>query len=186
MPAKNSSKIESSRHRALIDSYLDQKLSPAQIIAAVTQIDSSFSITEPTLYKYKKDREKQNTMQDVITCGGTINPVTAVKNDGIVLDLIINQGMESLKNGEATITIPMVLKAMDMKKDLLGVTYKGQTIWALFDYQKQFDDLIQVLGKRLPQTMLDLIIEDLRELGWTDTMSSDITTESLLGNYSED
>lgn len=186
MPAKNSSKIESSRHRALIDSYLDQKLSPAQIIAAVTQLDPTFSITEPTLYKYKKDREKQNTMRDVITCGGSINPDTAVKNDGMVLDLIINQGMENLKTGEATITIPMVLKAMEMKKDLLGVKYHGQTVWALVDYQQQFNDLIQVLGRRVPQAMLDMIIEDLRELGWTDTMSSDISTDSLLGNYAGD
>ena len=68
-----------------------------------------------------------------------------IKNDGEVLDLLILKFANQLKMGEVTVTPAVALKAIDMKKNMLGAKYRGQTIWSLMESQLQIDKLIVIL-----------------------------------------
>lgn len=167
--SRGRNKISESPHSELIWDYLKGGLSPRQVLDIMQGIDPEFSVSEPTLYEYKRMREREERETDRYTLGGQMDPMEAIKNDGLLLDVIINKGLNLLQMDRVQITLPMVLKAMEMKKSLLGVEYRGQTVWGLLDSQKQFDQLVSVLSKRCPTTVFNQIVEDLKEMGWATT-----------------
>jgi len=136
-------------------------------------VNPSFKISIPTVYEFQtlmqKEMQTEAEQEELYTLGNTIDPKTAIKHDGILLDSIIALGLEDLKSRKMKLTLPVVLKAIEMKKEMIGVEYRGQTIWGLLDYQKQFDQLVDVLAKRCPTSVFEAIIEDLKELGWAST-----------------
>ncbi len=176
---RSQNKVADSPHSELVWEYLKGGLSPRQIIDIMAGIDPEFSVSEPTLYEYKRIREREEQEAERYTLGGAVDPIEAIKNDGLLLDVIINKGLELLKANRVKITLPMILKAMDMKKALLGVEYRGQTVWGLLDSQKQFDQLVTVLSRRCPTTIFDQIVEDLREMGWATTDMPHGTIETV-------
>jgi hypothetical protein len=153
----------------LIWEYLKSGLTPKQVIDVMQGVDPKFRLTEPTLYEFKKLMEKEEQVKEDYSLGGTIDPVSAIKNDGLLLDVVINKGLTMLQKNQLPLSLPMVLKAMDMKKGLLGVEYRGQTVWGLLDYQKQFDQLVNVLSKRCPTAIFNQILDDLKAMGWATT-----------------
>ena len=88
-----------------------------------------------------------------------------IKNDGEVLDLIIQKFSAQLKTGEVDITPAVALKAIDMKKSMLGTKYKGQTVWSLMESQLQFDTLIEIMGKFITNDQFEAIMQELESKG---------------------
>ncbi len=173
MGVKGTNKIYSSQYKQMIWEYLEGGCSPKQIIEIMRGVNPSFKISIPTVYEFQtimqKEANEEAEQAELYTLGNTIDPKTAIKHDGILLDSIIALGLEDLKSRKMKLTLPVVLKAIEMKKEMIGVEYRGQTIWGLLDYQKQFDQLVEVLSKRCPASVFDAIIEDLKELGWAST-----------------
>lgn len=173
MGVKGTNKIYSSQYKQMIWEYLEGGCSPKQIIEIMRGVNPSFKISIPTVYEFQtimqKEANEEAEQAELYTLGNTIDPKTAIKHDGILLDSIIALGLEDLKSRKMKLTLPVVLKAIEMKKEMIGVEYRGQTIWGLLDYQKQFDQLVEVLSKRCPTSVFDTIIEDLKELGWAST-----------------
>lgn len=173
MGVKGTNKIYSSQYKQMIWEYLEGGCSPKQIIEIMRGVNPSFKISIPTVYEFQalmeKEQEAEAEQEELYTLGNTIDPKTAIKHDGILLDSIIALGLEDLRSRKMKLTLPVVLKAIEMKKEMIGAEYRGQTIWGLLDYQKQFDQLVEVLAKRCPASVFDTIIEDLKELGWAST-----------------
>lgn len=173
MGIKGQNKLYTSRYSDMAWEYLENGCSPQQVLEILRGVDPTFKISLPTIYDFQAIMEKEHRGDEetdaLITLGGTLDPKTAIKYDGVLLDGIIALGLEDLKARKLKLTLPVILKAMEMKKDLLGASYRGQTIWGLMDYQQQFDQLVEVLAKRCPATVFEEIIEDLKELGWAAT-----------------
>ncbi len=173
MGVKGTNKIYSSQYKQMIWEYLEGGCSPKQVLDIMRGVNPSFKISIPTVYEFQtlmqKEMQTEADQEELYTLGNTIDPKTAIKHDGILLDSIIALGLEDLKSRKMKLTLPVVLKAIEMKKEMIGVEYRGQTIWGLLDYQKQFDQLVDVLAKRCPTSVFEAIIEDLKELGWAST-----------------
>lgn len=173
MGVKGQNKIYDSRYRQMVWEYLEGGCTPKQIVEILRGVDPTFKVSVPTIYEFgtmmKAEQDADTGMSDLLTLGNTIDPKTAIKYDGVLLDSIISFGLEDLRLRKLKLTLPVVLKAMEMKKEMLGAEYRGQTIWGLMDYQKQFDQLVEVLAKRCPATIFEKIIEDLQDLGWAST-----------------
>jgi hypothetical protein len=173
MGVKGTNKIYSSQYKQMIWEYLEGGCSPKQVLDIMRGVNPSFKISIPTVYEFQtlmqKEMQTEAEQEELYTLGNTIDPKTAIKHDGILLDSIIALGLEDLKSRKMKLTLPVVLKAIEMKKEMIGVEYRGQTIWGLLDYQKQFDQLVDVLAKRCPTSVFEAIIEDLKELGWAST-----------------
>ena len=179
MGTKGANKIYGSPYHEMVENYLDSGMTPEQITNVLASIAPTFAVSIPTIYAFKKRLEEDREKEELATVGGTVDPEQAIKYDGMLLDLIINQGMDALKLGELRLTVPMVLKAMEMKKELLGVEYRGQTVWGLLDSQKQFDELVEIIHRRCPADVFEQIIEDLKELGWATTAARSAPTDSM-------
>lgn len=88
-----------------------------------------------------------------------------IKNDGEVLDLIILKFANQLKAGEAEITPAVALKAIDMKKNMMGAKYRGQTIWSLMESQLQIDKLLEVMNRHVTHEQFEAIVAEMENDG---------------------
>lgn len=165
--------IYTSPYKDLAWSWLASGLSPAQVQRALGE--KGFSVSLPVVYNFKEimvdEAERGVTSGLPVDTGAGIDAIKAVpenmriKNDGEVLDLIIQKFSEQLKTGEADITPAVALKAIDMKKSMLGAKYKGQTVWSLMESQLQFDALIEIMGKYITNDQFEAIMNELERKG---------------------
>ena len=92
-----------------------------------------------------------------------------IKNDGEVLDMLILQFSNQLRNGEVNVTPAVALKAMDMKKSMLGPKYRGQTIWGLMESQMQIDKLLEIMNRHITHDQFEAIIAEMESEGVVST-----------------
>lgn len=92
-----------------------------------------------------------------------------IKNDGEVLDLLILQFSNQLKSGEVSVTPAVALKAIDMKKSMLGPKYRGQTIWSLMESQLQIDKLLEVMNRHVTHDQFEAIVAEMENEGVVST-----------------
>ena len=165
--------IYNSPYKELAWSWLAAGLSPAQVQRSLA--DKGFNISLPVVYNFKEimTDEAERGMVSGMPIDGPVG-VDAVrvipenmriKNDGEVLDLIIQKFSAQLKTGEVDITPAVALKAIDMKKSMLGTKYKGQTVWSLMESQLQFDTLIEIMGKFITNDQFEAIMQELESKG---------------------
>lgn len=165
--------IYNSPYKELAWSWLAAGLSPAQVQRSLAE--KGFNISLPVVYNFKEimTDEAERGMVSGMPIDGPVG-VDAVrvipenmriKNDGEVLDLIIQKFSAQLKTGEVDITPAVALKAIDMKKSMLGAKYKGQTVWSLMESQLQFDTLIEIMGKFITNDQFEAIMHELESKG---------------------
>lgn len=165
--------IYNSPYKELVWSWLAAGLSPAQVQRSLAE--KGFNISLPVVYNFKEimTDEAERGMVSGMPIDGPVG-VDAVrvipenmriKNDGEVLDLIIQKFSAQLKTGEVDITPAVALKAIDMKKSMLGTKYKGQTVWSLMESQLQFDTLIEIMGKFITNDQFEAIMQELESKG---------------------
>lgn len=165
--------IYNSPYKELAWSWLAAGLSPAQVQRSLAE--KGFNISLPVVYNFKEimTDEAERGMVSGMPIDGPVG-VDAVrvipenmriKNDGEVLDLIIQKFSAQLKTGEVDITPAVALKAIDMKKSMLGTKYKGQTVWSLMESQLQFDTLIEIMGKFITNDQFEAIMQELESKG---------------------
>lgn len=165
--------IYNSPYKELAWSWLAAGLSPAQVQRSLAE--KGFNISLPVIYNFKEimTDEAERGMVSGMPIDGPVG-VDAVrvipenmriKNDGEVLDLIIQKFSAQLKTGEVDITPAVALKAIDMKKSMLGAKYKGQTVWSLMESQLQFDTLIEIMGKFITNDQFEAIMQELESKG---------------------
>lgn len=165
--------IYNSPYKELAWSWLAAGLSPAQVQRSLAE--KGFNISLPVVYNFKEimTDEAERGMVSGMPIDGPVG-VDAVrvipenmriKNDGEVLDLIIQKFSAQLKTGEVDITPAVALKAIDMKKSMLGAKYKGQTVWSLMESQLQFDTLIEIMGKFITNDQFEAIMQELESKG---------------------
>ena len=92
-----------------------------------------------------------------------------IKNDGEVLDLLILKFANQLKMGEVNVTPAVALKAIDMKKNMLGAKYRGQTIWSLMESQLQIDKLLEVMNRHVTHEQFEAIVAEMENEGVVST-----------------
>lgn len=88
-----------------------------------------------------------------------------IRNDGEVLDLIIQRFASQLRAGQVAISPAVALKAIDMKKNMMGVKYKGQTVWSLMESQMQFDQLTKIINEVVTHEQFETIMAKLEHIG---------------------
>lgn len=162
-----------SPYKDLAWSWLASGLSPAQVQRALAE--KGMSVSLPVVYNFKEimvdEAERGITSGLPIDGSGNTSVVDAVpenlriRNDGEVLDLIIQKFSEQLKTGAADITPAVALKAIDMKKNMLGTKYKGQTIWGLMESQLQFDTLIDIMSRYITNDQFEAIMAEMEQKG---------------------
>lgn len=92
-----------------------------------------------------------------------------IKNDGEVLDLLILKFASQLKAGEVEVTPAVALKAIDMKKNMMGAKYRGQTIWSLMESQLQIDKLLEVMNRHVTHEQFEAIVAEMESEGVVST-----------------
>jgi len=165
--------IYNSPYKELAWSWLAAGLSPAQVQRSLAE--KGFNISLPVVYNFKEimvDEAERGMISGMPIDGPVgVDAVQAIpesmriKNDGEVLDLIIQKFSAQLKTGEVDITPAVALKAIDMKKSMLGAKYKGQTVWSLMESQLQFDTLIEIMGKYITNDQFEAIMHELEHKG---------------------
>lgn len=165
--------IYNSPYKELAWSWLAAGLSPAQVQRSLAE--KGFNISLPVVYNFKEimvDEAERGMVSGMPIDGPVgVDAVQAIpesmriKNDGEVLDLIIQKFSAQLKTGEVDITPAVALKAIDMKKSMLGTKYKGQTVWSLMESQLQFDTLIEIMGKFITNDQFEAIMHELESKG---------------------
>lgn len=179
-------KIYNSPMRELAWMWLSSGQSPSSVQKALAEHDLDVSL--PVVYNFREimaDEEERG-----MASGGMIidpsmgknvtNAIDAIpdhlriRNDGEVLDLVIQRFASQLKEGNVTITPAVALKAIDMKKNMLGTQYKGQTVWSLMESQMQFDKLSEVINKYVTHEQFEQIMAEMDRIGA-------VTTERPVG-----
>lgn len=165
--------IYNSPYKDLAWSWIAAGITPAQIQRSLEE--KGFSVSLPVVYNFKEimmDEAERGLFLDLpSSTGKNTDAIDAVpenlriKNDGEVLDLIIQKFSEQLKMGAAEITPAVALKAIDMKKNMLGPKYKGQTVWSLMESQMQFDTLIDIMSKYITNDQFEAIMQEMENKG---------------------
>lgn len=158
-------------------------LQDGQTPTAVQQelLNHGMKVSLPVVYNFQKlmteieENRRNSTTAGLPLDGATIEEsVTSVydvpeefriKNDSELLDLIIMRFMNQVKDGRATITVAAALKAIEMKKSMLGAKYKGQTVWSLMESQMQIDKLLEVMNKHITHDQFEAIVSELEGIG---------------------
>ena len=171
-------KIYNSPMKELAWLWLSSGQSPSQVQRALAEHDLDVSL--PVVYNFREimSEEEERSIGnsggviiDPSLGGGVRNAIDAVpdnlriRNDGEVLDLVIQKFATQLKDGNVTITPAVALKAIDMKKSMLGTQYKGQTVWSLMESQMQFDRLSEVINKYVTHEQFEKIMEEMDRIG---------------------
>lgn len=115
------------------------------------------------------DRELRDTMKEAKKKLGSNTAL--VQNDAILVDLILQIFATRATNApEAIAVTPQVaIQALNMKMKMLGEDYKGQTVWTENKLmEKRLEDFTQVVHSVVNPRDWQLIIEQLKELGWDD------------------
>lgn len=193
----NGNKIYNSPMRDLAWLWLSSGQSPSQVQRALAEHDLDVSL--PVVYNFREimaaEEDKKlssgggmildpsaghgGSVQNVID---TIPDHLRVRNDGEVLDLVIQRFAAQLKEGNVTITPAVALKAIDMKKSMLGTQYKGQTVWSLMESQMQFDKLSEVINKYVTHEQFEQIMEEMDRIGvvTTERPAAVVSAESFI------
>lgn len=103
-----------------------------------------------------------------------------IKNDGEVLDLLILKFAHQLKTGTMNVTPAVALKAIDMKKNMLGAKYRGQTIWSLMESQLQIDKLLEVMNRHVTHEQFEAIVAEMEQSGVVTTQRPKPLGSSML------
>lgn len=168
-------KIYNSPLKELAWLWLSSGQSPAQVQRSLAE--NGLDVSLPVVYNFREimaDEEENKIVSGVAIDSlrvGTRDAIDAVpdslrvRNDGEVLDLVIQRFATQLKEGNVTITPAVALKAIDMKKNMLGTQYKGQTVWSLMESQMQFDKLSEVLNKYVTHEQFEQIMEEMDRIG---------------------
>ena len=169
-------KIYNSPMKDLAWIWLSSGQSPSQVQRALAE--NGLDVSLPVVYNFREimaeEEERKITSGVIIDSSvgeGIRNAIDAVpdnlriRNDGEVLDLVIQKFASQLKEGNVTITPAVALKAIDMKKSMLGTQYKGQTVWSLMESQLQFDRLSEVINKYVTHEQFEQIMEEMDRIG---------------------
>lgn len=170
-------KIYNSPMKDLAWIWLSSGQSPSQVQRALAE--NGLDVSLPVVYNFREimaEEEERKVVNsgmviDPSLGGGVRNAIDAVpdnlriRNDGEVLDLVIQKFAAQLKEGNVTITPAVALKAIDMKKSMLGTQYKGQTVWSLMESQLQFDRLSEVINKYVTHEQFEQIMEEMDRIG---------------------
>lgn len=149
----------------------------SSVITSVQLIASkngdNISLTDPTVRAFKSIMEKKEAEILANRINETGNASTGVTSDLIICELAISKGIDQLKRGELTMTMPILLQFMQFKKAILGDKYQGQSLWNLLDMSKQFEDLLDSVIAHCPSHIFDTILDDLKSKGWKEEVISD-------------
>lgn len=173
-------KIYNSPMKDLAWIWLSSGQSPSQVQRALAE--NGLDVSLPVVYNFREIMAEEEERKIVSNSGsgviidssvgeGIRNAIDAVpdnlriRNDGEVLDLVIQRFASQLKDGNVTITPAVALKAIDMKKSMLGTQYKGQTVWSLMESQLQFDRLSEVINKYVTHEQFEQIMEEMDRIG---------------------
>lgn len=174
--------LYNSAYKELAWSWLYSGMSPAQVQRALR--GKGFEISLPVIINFQKIMEDEAMRQGgsagmpLDSSGGEGNWKRAVEevpaeerimNDGELLDLIIQRFMMQLQNGTAELSAAIALKAISMKKDMLGPKYKGQTVWSLMEAQMQFDKLTEILEEVVTHDQFQQIMAKMEGIGLVTT-----------------
>lgn len=174
-------KIYNSAYKELAWSWLYSGQSPSQVQRALR--DKGFDVSLPVVLNFQKIMEDEYRRQQsaglpLNTGGGSgdfqkaidaIPTDQRIMNDGELLDLIIQRFMQQVQNGTAELTAAVALKAISMKKDMLGAKYKGQTVWSLMEAQMQFDKLTEILEEVVTHDQFQQIMAKMENIGLVTT-----------------
>lgn len=177
MPANMSgdNKLLHSQYKSLAWSWLQAGQSPNQVKTALENM--GFSIALPAIYRFKEIMENEIV---ILGPSSSSSPEDInMKNDCVYLDALIERGLHQLREGQVRVTPPMVLKALDTKRAMVGAKYKGDTLWGLLDITEQFDTLIDVLNAHLDRHTYDLVIEELEKKGFASTSRPAIVEDAI-------
>lgn len=100
-------------------------------------------------------------------------------NDAVLLDSIITKGFKTLLDADAVIGPTLALRAIEIKRALLGKNYTGQTAWETERLKRKLSLLLDVVNRNVEQHTWDKIILELEECGWD---KDTIATEDDSGN----
>lgn len=162
MKSVGSNAVKESVYRDVIDQWIDMNVPLRDIIkeiqATYDPAFNEFGLTTLSLYakerRESREVESRNSMSDV-----GINVDKAVRNDGHVLDYIIQKGFETLIDNGGTVGVTDIFRAIDRKGKILGASYKGQTVWALLDNQQAMLRLFELIHECVPGKYVDVLIE---------------------------
>lgn len=174
-------KLYNSAYKELAWSWLYSGQSPSQVQRALR--DKGFDVSLPVILNFQKimeDEVKRGQASAGLplgTSGGgdfvrAIEEVPTdqrIMNDGELLDLIIQRFMQQVKSGTAELSAAVALKAISMKKDMLGAKYKGQTVWSLMEAQMQFDKLTEILEDVVTHDQFQEIMSRMENIGLVTT-----------------
>lgn len=93
-----------------------------------------------------------------------------VSNDAQVIDVLISKGFQSMLSGDFQVTPQTVMKALELKKAMLGKDYAGQTAWNVQELQSKLSLLLSVVNKHSDSATWERIMRDLEEAGWDNEM----------------
>lgn len=176
---KNS--LYNSPYKELAWTWLYSGQSPSQVKRALA--DKGFDVSLPVVINFQKimeDELKRGTggAGFPLDVGGSgswrkaIDDIPAderIMNDGELLDLIIQRFMMQMKEGNVVLSAAIALKAISMKKEMLGPKYKGQTVWSLMEAQMQFDKLTEILEEVVTHDQFQQIMARLEGIGLVTT-----------------
>ena len=115
-----------------------------------------------------KGKNVQEKIKDVFGLDGLVT------NDAQVIDVLISKGFQSMLSGNFEITPQTVMKALELKKAMLGKEYSGQTAWSVQDLQSKLTLLLNVVNKHTDSSTWERIMRDLEEAGWDDGIMSGV------------
>lgn len=174
----DSNKLYDSAYKETAWDWLKGGMSPAEVVSGLKNM--GFSVSLPVVYRFKQMMEEQeeldnaggfaksSTAEENSNLPKTVDPEQAVKNDAQLLDLIINaaHGMY-IEHPESVNTSPqLAIKAIELKRTLMGKNYSGHTLWGVDEYKRRFKELMEVINMFVRQETWDLIIDELIKRGW--------------------
>lgn len=175
---KNS--LYNSAYKELAWSWLYSGQSPSQVKRALA--DKGFDVSLPVIVNFQKimeDEVKRGQSSaglpldapggDFVRAVQEVPENQRIMNDGELLDLIIQRFMQQVQNGTAELSAAVALKAISMKKDMLGAKYKGQTVWSLMEAQMQFDKLTEILEEVVTHDQFQQIMARMENIGLVTT-----------------
>lgn len=174
-------KLYNSPYKELAWSWLYSGQSPSQVQRALR--DKGFDVSLPVLLNFQKIMEDEHKRQpsaglplnapggdgDFRKAVESVPTDQRIMNDGELLDLIIQRFMQQVQNGTAELSAAVALKAISMKKDMLGAKYKGQTVWSLMEAQMQFDKLTEILEDVVTHDQFQQIMARMENIGLVTT-----------------
>ena len=144
--------------------------------------DKGFDVSLPVILNFQKIMEDEvkrgqasaglplgTSGGDFVRAVDEVPTDQRIMNDGELLDLIIQRFMQQVKSGTAELSAAVALKAISMKKDMLGAKYKGQTVWSLMEAQMQFDKLTEILEEVVTHDQFQEIMSRMENIGLVTT-----------------